>query len=72
MKTDIHKTVLDSLIGAYGQIRIGDPLNEETLMGPLIDHAAIEAMENSINKGIQQGGRQRCMENLHGASDELH
>ncbi len=57
----IHESIknqfVESLIGAYGRIKIGDPLNEGTLMGPLIDNAAIEAMEKSIKKGIQQGGK---------------
>src|SRR6201999_1031621 len=29
------------LLGAYGQIRIGDPLESGTLMGPLIDRRAV-------------------------------
>ena len=33
------------LQSAYAQIRIGDPLDEKTLMGPLIDRQAVEAMQ---------------------------
>ena len=42
---------------AYGQVRIGDPLDEETLMGPLIDGGAGEEMMAALEKIKEQGGR---------------
>src|SRR5580700_7658325 len=38
------------LVHAYGQVRIGDPLDSATLMGPLIDGAAVERYQAAIAK----------------------
>jgi len=62
-----HETVYDELCGrlaaAYGKVRIGDPLDLETSMGPLIDAAAVERFRDAIREldtlgaEIAQGGR---------------
>src|SRR6185295_7423401 len=36
------------LVNAYGSIRIGDPLERGTLMGPLIDQAAVDNMMQAL------------------------
>ena len=55
-----HKSVVDELtdrlVRAYKQIRIGDPLKEGTLMGPLIDGDAVENMMSAIEVAKQWGG----------------
>ncbi len=57
----VHKSVFDSLadalIRAYEQIKIGHPLKAGTLMGPLIDRAAVTAMMAALEKVRQHGGR---------------
>ena len=57
----IHESVYDSfkqkLVNAYGQIRIGDPLNENNHMGPLIDHDAVKLYLDSIEKCKAEGGK---------------
>ena len=45
------------LVDAYGSIRIGDPLDPETLMGPLVDAGAIDDMERALATAQGQGGR---------------
>ncbi|HUX72590.1 MAG TPA: aldehyde dehydrogenase family protein [Steroidobacteraceae bacterium] len=45
------------LIAAYGQVRIGDPLDPLTLMGPLIDAAAVERFAAAVADAVAQGGR---------------
>jgi aldehyde dehydrogenase (NAD+) len=45
------------LVAAYGQIRIGDPLAAETLMGPLIDAAAVARYEEVVVTAQAQGAR---------------
>jgi aldehyde dehydrogenase (NAD+) len=63
----IHKSVYnqvkEKLIAAYKQIRIGNPLDIQNLMGPLIDKSAveqylqaIEACKNAGGKFIVEGG----------------
>jgi aldehyde dehydrogenase (NAD+) len=45
------------LIAAYGQVRIGDPLETETLMGPLIDAAAVARYSAAVAAAAAQGGQ---------------
>jgi aldehyde dehydrogenase (NAD+) len=47
--------VLSRLTRAYGQIRIGDPLDPATLMGPLIDRAAVDAFEHAVGEARTSG-----------------
>jgi aldehyde dehydrogenase (NAD+) len=44
------------LVHAYGQVRIGDPLESGTLMGPLIDAAAVERYQTAIAEARAAGG----------------
>ena len=44
------------LISAYKQVNIGDPLNTDTLMGPLVDAAAIDNFEKAIARAKKLGG----------------
>ncbi len=44
------------LVSAYRQVRIGDPLDEGTLMGPLVNGAAVEAMQRAIERAQAEGG----------------
>ncbi|QKJ33207.1 aldehyde dehydrogenase family protein [Mucilaginibacter mali] len=56
----IHESVYESfkqkLVKAYGQIRIGNPLDEHMHMGPLIDTDAVKLYLQSIEQCKQQGG----------------
>ncbi|MEO6632026.1 MAG: aldehyde dehydrogenase family protein [Mucilaginibacter sp.] len=57
----IHESVYDAfkqkLVKAYQQIRIGDPLNENNHMGPLIDTDAVALYLDSIEKCKAEGGK---------------
>jgi len=59
-----HESRVDELkkrlVGAYGQVRIGDPLDPDTLMGPLIDAASIERVESAIAAVKDAGGEILC------------
>jgi len=44
------------LIHAYKQVRIGDPLDPGTLMGPLIDARAVESYRNALARARAAGG----------------
>jgi len=45
------------LTRAYAQVRIGDPLEPSTLMGPLIDAAAVRRFEAAVERVVADGGR---------------
>jgi aldehyde dehydrogenase (NAD+) len=44
------------LVDAYGQVKIGDPLDPNTLMGPLINQQAVDTMMAAIEIAKEQGG----------------
>jgi len=48
--------VLTKLKMIYSTVSIGDPFDEENLMGPLINQQAINTMNASIDTAIEQGG----------------
>jgi aldehyde dehydrogenase (NAD+) len=48
------------LVHAYGQVRIGDPLEPATLMGPLIDSSAVERYQAAITAARAAGGEVLC------------
>ena len=52
----IADDVIEKLVAAYQQVRIGDPLDADTLMGPLTDEAAIQRYMNAIEKAKAAGG----------------
>jgi len=52
----LKKEVLAKLTNIYASVKIGDPFDEENLMGPLINQQAINAMKSSIKNGVEQGG----------------
>jgi aldehyde dehydrogenase (NAD+) len=56
---DIYDEVCERLTTAYSRIAtryIGNPLDSGTLVGPLIDHAAFEAMQEALDAARRQGG----------------
>jgi aldehyde dehydrogenase (NAD+) len=55
-----HESVMDQLrdqlLGAYKSMRIGNPLDRNTLVGPLIDADAVENVQQSIERVKSEGG----------------
>jgi aldehyde dehydrogenase (NAD+) len=52
------------LVAAYGQVRIGDPLDANTLMGPLIDPGAVARYNAAIATAQSQGATLLCGGNV--------
>jgi aldehyde dehydrogenase (NAD+) len=56
----VHKDVVDDfsdrLVAAFSQIRLGDPLDGDTLIGPLVDQAAVDTSKAAIRIALEQGG----------------
>lgn len=56
----VHASVYDALLvrlkKAYGSFRIGAPNEAGTLLGPLIDQSAFEAMQAALKQARQEGG----------------
>jgi aldehyde dehydrogenase (NAD+) len=57
----IHETIYDkvkeALTKAYGQLRIGDPLDQNNHVGPLIDSDAVANYLDAIEKAKAEGGK---------------
>jgi aldehyde dehydrogenase (NAD+) len=53
----IYDKLKDNLVHAYKQVRIGNPLQEGTLMGPLIDKDAVKNYLHAIEEIGKQGGK---------------
>jgi aldehyde dehydrogenase (NAD+) len=56
MHKDIGETLSQKLVSAYAQVRIGDPLHEDTLMGPLVTADAVEEMFEALERAKADGG----------------
>jgi aldehyde dehydrogenase (NAD+) len=56
----MHKSIASDLtariVKAYRQVTIGDPIEEGTLMGPLVTRGAVEDMMAALEKAKEQGG----------------
>ncbi|MDX1517160.1 MAG: aldehyde dehydrogenase family protein [Woeseiaceae bacterium] len=50
----------NALVNAYAQVRIGDPLDEGTLMGPVIEPSSIERVEAALQAARAAGGDVLC------------
>jgi Aldehyde dehydrogenase family len=46
----------EALAGAYRQVKIGDPLDEDTIMGPLLNRRAVTDMMDGLGRIREQGG----------------
>ncbi|HEX7632046.1 MAG TPA: aldehyde dehydrogenase family protein, partial [Lacunisphaera sp.] len=57
----VHESIkakfVASLVEAYKQLPIGNPLDASTLVGPLIDQAAVELMQKALADLKKQGGK---------------
>jgi len=60
----VHRSLIDTIVprlaAAYAQVRIGDPLDHQTLMGPLIDADAVTNYRRAIDEARAAGGRIEC------------
>jgi aldehyde dehydrogenase (NAD+) len=57
----MHRSISDQLtrrlVDAYSQVRIGDPLEEGVLMGPLVSGSAVEEMMEALQRAKAEGGQ---------------
>ena len=56
----MHESIADKvrkkLLGAYKSLRIGNPLDRQTVMGPLIEKNAVDMVQHSIQRLKDEGG----------------
>ncbi|PIR25281.1 MAG: aldehyde dehydrogenase family protein [Deltaproteobacteria bacterium CG_4_10_14_0_2_um_filter_43_8] len=56
VEKEIETPFITALQKAYTHIRIGNPLDEKNLMGPLIDNDAVKQMQNALIEIKKEGG----------------
>jgi aldehyde dehydrogenase (NAD+) len=56
LQRGIAPRVTEALLSAYKQVKIGDPMDEGVVMGPLVNRRAVEDMMHGIDQIRQQGG----------------
>lgn len=56
MHSNIAPELTERLRNAYQTVSIGDPLQEGTLMGPLVSETAVRQMESALEKATADGG----------------
>jgi aldehyde dehydrogenase (NAD+) len=57
LQKSVASEVEKRLVAAYKQVRIGDPLKPDTLMGPLVNRAAVDTMLATLAIIKEQGGQ---------------
>lgn len=53
---DVYDELVPALKKAYEGIAVGDPMKQSTLVGPLIDKAAFDAMQSGLDMAMVNGG----------------
>ncbi|MFL1894382.1 aldehyde dehydrogenase family protein [Aquimarina sp. 2-A2] len=57
----IHESIYDkvknAVVDAYKQLRIGNPLDENNHVGPLIDKDAVKGYESALSRVVEEGGK---------------
>src|SRR5262249_33507329 len=56
LQRGIAAEITQKLKSTYSQIPVGNPMDESTLMGPLIDRGSVQAMQNALQTIRSQGG----------------
>jgi aldehyde dehydrogenase (NAD+) len=53
----VYDKVRDALVNAYKQLKIGNPLDQNNHVGPLIDKDAVNAYNNALEQAVKEGGK---------------
>ncbi|GAA6208038.1 aldehyde dehydrogenase family protein [Cognatishimia sp. WU-CL00825] len=57
----VHSSIKEDLVAklakAYSSLPVGDPRDAGTLIGPLVDHAALDGMQNALAAAVVEGGK---------------
>ncbi|UAB82005.1 aldehyde dehydrogenase family protein [Marixanthomonas sp. SCSIO 43207] len=54
---DVYDKVKNAIVDAYKQIKIGNPLDENNHVGPLIDKDAVKNYQHALEKVVEEGGK---------------
>jgi len=54
---EIYDKVKEALVSAYKQVKIGNPLDQNNHVGPLIDKGAVDQYLNALEQAVAEGGK---------------
>jgi acyl-CoA reductase-like NAD-dependent aldehyde dehydrogenase len=54
---DVYDRFVEGVVAAVGEYRLGDPLDPETTLGPLVNAAAADFVRGQTREAIDQGAR---------------
>ena len=54
---DVYDEVKNAIVAAYKQLRIGNPLDENNHVGPLIDKDSVKHYKAALDKVVEEGGK---------------
>ncbi len=60
LQETIADAFLDRMVALAGQIKIGDPLADDTEMGPICTQGQLDCIEREVARAISEGGRVLC------------
>ena len=60
LQDTIADAFLERMVAMAGRIRIGDPLAEDTEMGPLCTQGQMDCVEREVSRALAEGGRLLC------------
>jgi len=60
IQKNIYDNFLDKLVSYANKIKLGNPMNSDTQMGPINSLKQLEIIEKNIKLTIDQGGKLRC------------
>lgn len=55
-----YDALVNQLVSAYDQLKIGNPLDESNHVGPIIDIQAVKQYKDTIKKAVEEGGKILC------------
>jgi aldehyde dehydrogenase (NAD+) len=53
----VYDKVKDAVVAAYKQLSIGNPLDENNHVGPLIDTDAVAMYNSALTRVVEEGGK---------------
>jgi aldehyde dehydrogenase (NAD+) len=67
---DVYDRLLRRLCGIYASVKVGDPREPGTLVGPLVDARAFEGMQRALAEAREAGGTRHGGERIAGIGGE--
>jgi len=70
LQKNIYNNFLDELVNRAKKIKLGNPMNADTQMGPLSSLKQLEIIEKNIKLTLDQGGKLKCGGKRHALSNK--